>query len=167
MSAPDPNAGDIPTDVRGRSPLRKFQETSSGYRWDGVPMKNYKQEGTHFKAITRQNLFSNEDDQPCELRYFEIQPGGHSTFEKHEHTHAIVVLRGRGRAVVGENVMPVEAFDLLHVPPLTWHQLQATENDALGFVCQVPCERDRPIRPSETERSELIKHPQIGDVIRL
>ncbi len=25
-----------------------------GHRWDGVPVLNYKEEGTHFKAISRQ-----------------------------------------------------------------------------------------------------------------
>ena len=28
-----------------------------GYRWDGVPVLNYKEEGSHFKAISRQVLF--------------------------------------------------------------------------------------------------------------
>lgn len=147
--------------------VRKSQRTADGLRWGGVELKNYKEEGTHFKAITRQNLFTDEDDQPCELRYFEIQPGGHSTFEKHVHTHSIIVLFGRGRAVVGETVASIEAFDLVQVPSLTWHQLQAAEGEALGFVCQVPCDRDRPTRPTNEEREELLAHPAIGEVIRL
>lgn len=159
---------DVHVEQEGQSagPVRKFSQDPAGYRWDGVPVKNYKEEGTHFKAITRQNLFADEGAQPCELRYFEIQPGGHSTFERHEHTHAIIILRGSGRAIVGDEVAAVEAFDLLHVPALTWHQLQA-EAEALGFVCQVPCERDRPVRPTDEEREELLAHPTIGGVVRL
>lgn len=147
--------------------LRKFKVEGTSYRWEGVPLKNYKEDGTHFRAITRQNLFGDEGDQPCELRYFEIQPGGHSTFEKHVHTHSIIILRGRGRAIVGEEVVQIEAFDLVQVPSLTWHQLQAADEEALGFVCQVPCERDRPIRPGDVERSALGNHPVLGDVVRL
>lgn len=147
--------------------VRKSRRTADGLRWGDVELKNYKEEGSHFKAITRQNLFSDEGDQPCELRYFEIQPGGHSTFEKHVHTHSIIVLYGRGRAVVGEIVASIEAFDLVQVPSRTWHQLQADEGEALGFVCQVPCDRDRPTRPTNEEREKLLAHPAIGEVIRL
>ena len=28
-----------------------------GHRWEGVPVLNYKEEGSHFKAISRQVLF--------------------------------------------------------------------------------------------------------------
>lgn len=147
--------------------IRKFRLSDSGYRWDDVPLKHYKHEGTHFRDITRQTLFEEDDDQPCELRYFEIQPGGHSTFERHLHTHAIIILRGRGRAIIGDGITDVEAYDLLHVPPQTWHQLQAADDAPLGFLCQVPCERDRPSRPTDDERRELLDHPVIGSAARL
>lgn len=148
-------------------PLKRFDAAGDGYRWEGIPLKHYKEEGSHFKSITRQTLFSEEAGQPCELRYFEIQPGGHSTFEKHVHTHAIVILRGRGRAIVAEEVADVQAFDLVSVPPLTWHQLQAAEDAPLGFLCQVPCERDRPIRPNDEECAALLSNPHIGHYVRL
>jgi len=35
-------------------------------------------------------------------RYFEIQPGGYSTLERHQHPHAVVVIRGRGRVMLGD-----------------------------------------------------------------
>ena len=147
--------------------VRKFRPGESGFRWDDVPLKSYKEEGTHFKSITRQVLFSGDGDQPCELRYFEVAPGGHSTLEKHVHTHAIMIIRGRGRAILGNGVVEIEAFDLLHVPPMTWHQLLASPNESLGFLCQVSCERDRPIRPSEEDRRTLLQNEAIGEVVRL
>lgn len=149
------------------APLRRFRSTEAGFRWEEVPLKQYKEEGTHFKSITRQTLFSDADDQPCELRYFEVQPGGHSTFERHVHTHAILILRGRGLAVVGNQVFDVGAMDLLHVGPQTWHQLIAADEEAMGFLCQVPCDRDRPTRPSAEERDALLSDPEIGHIIRL
>lgn len=147
--------------------LRKFRPTGNGFRWDGVPLKRYKHEGTHFKDVSRQTLFSEEDDQPCELRYFEIEAGGHSTFERHDHTHAVVVVHGRGRAIVGRDVADVEAFDLLSVPPRTWHQLLAADDAPLGFLCQVPCDRDRPSRPTDEERAPILADPHIGHLVRL
>ena len=43
----------------------------------------------------------------CELRYFEMAPGGYSTLERHEHVHAVLILRGRGHCLVGAEVRPV------------------------------------------------------------
>lgn len=146
--------------------IRKFSAGDEGFRWQDVALKTYKEEGTHFKGITRQTLFSGDGGQPCELRYFEIEPGGHSTFEKHVHTHAVLILRGRGHTLVGDSVRGVEAFDLVHVPSLTWHQFRADRGEALGFLCQVPCERDRPIRPTDDEREVLLNDPVITKFAR-
>ncbi|MBI4724172.1 MAG: cupin domain-containing protein, partial [Rhodomicrobium sp.] len=55
--------------------IRQAQE---GFRWNSVELLAYKEEGSApFKAITRQVLFQ-RPELGCELRYFEIQPGGHS-----------------------------------------------------------------------------------------
>ena len=56
--------------------IRRAQ--GDGFRWEGVELLAYKEEGSApFKAITRQVLFQRPELQ-CELRYFEMQPGGHS-----------------------------------------------------------------------------------------
>jgi quercetin dioxygenase-like cupin family protein len=160
-------AGEPPDLGTLRRHLRRFRGGAAGFRWDDVPLKHYKHEGTHFKDITRQTLFGEEDGPPCELRYFEIAPGGHSTFERHDHTHAVVILRGEGRVIVGEEIADVEALDLVHVPPQTWHQLQADDDVPLGFLCLVPCERDRPSRPTDEERAALRADPFFGALARL
>src|SRR5579875_1086694 len=96
---------------------RRFQD----FEWEGVPRQPYKEEGAApFKAISRQVLF-NEASMGCELRYFEMAPGGHSTLERHEHMHAVMILRGHGHALVGEQVREVGPYDLVTVPSWTWH----------------------------------------------
>ncbi len=68
------------------------------YRWDEVSCLPYKEEGeAPFKAISRQVLFA-EAKLGCELRYFEMAAGGYSTLERHEHMHAVMILRGHGHA---------------------------------------------------------------------
>ena len=55
----------------------------------GVDVLEYKRDrGAPFRDVTRQVLF---DDPPlaCQLRYFEVAPGGHTTLERHEHAHAV------------------------------------------------------------------------------
>ncbi|SHK05992.1 cupin domain-containing protein [Rhodothermus profundi] len=146
---------------------RHFHPTDKGFRWDAVPLKHYKPEGTHFRDITRQVLFGPESGLPAELRYFEVAPGGYSTFERHAHVHAVLILRGRGRAIVGEQVFEVAPFDLIHVPAWTWHQFQAPDDEALGFLCLVATDRDRPVRPTPEEAAQLRQHPVIGPYVRL
>ncbi|MBE2185758.1 MAG: cupin domain-containing protein [Rhodothermales bacterium] len=137
------------------------------YGWDDVPVHAYKPTGTHFRGITRQVLFGGDDAPSVEWRYFEVAPGGHSTFERHEHLHAVLILRGNGQVVVGDTVSPLATFDLVRVPPMTWHQFYATGDAPLGFLCLVAEERDRPQRPTEDEAAALTAHPVIGPHVRL
>lgn len=149
------------------APVRKFHEAADGFRWAGVDLLRYKPTGTHFKDITRQVLFGDDEGLPTQLRYFEVAPGGHSTLERHQHVHAVLILRGRGRVLVGEAVHDLDAFDLVYVPPLTWHQFRAAEEEPLGFLCLVACDRDRPQRPTEAEVAALRATRTAGDFIRV
>ena len=77
----------------------------SAYRWEAVDLLAYKSDASSpFRDVTRQTLFR-RDDLAGELRYFEVAPGGHSTLERHAHVHAVLILRGRGRCLVGGTVV--------------------------------------------------------------
>jgi quercetin dioxygenase-like cupin family protein len=130
------------------SSVRRFAADRNGdYRWDAVDLLRYKEEGSApFKDITRQVLFS-QPDQATELRYFEIAPGGFSTLERHQHTHAVLILRGRGTVRIGTETQPIGERDLVTVDPLVWHQFHAAPDSALGFLCLVAKERDKPQLP--------------------
>jgi quercetin dioxygenase-like cupin family protein len=132
------------------------------YRWEDVELLPYKEDGRAlFKAITRQTLFS-DPELHGELRYFEVAPGGYSTLERHEHMHAVLILRGRGHCLVGNEVRPVETRDLVTVPRLTWHQFRATADEPLGFLCMVNATRDKPQLPSAQDVAELQADPKIA-----
>lgn len=143
---------------------RRYQ---GDFRWDGVDVLAYKAEGSApFAGITRQVLF--EDDQlASQLRYFEIEPGGHSTLERHEHVHGVVVLNGRGRCLVGDVVHDVATHDLITVPPHTWHQFRAGDDAPLGFLCLVNAERDRPELPTAEQLEQLRADPLVAAFIRV
>jgi quercetin dioxygenase-like cupin family protein len=137
------------------------------WRWEGVDELRYKPEGTApFHAITRQILFR-DAALGCELRYFEIQAGGYSTLERHQHTHAVMILRGHGRALVGDVVYEVGAHDLVHVPAHTWHQFRAGPDKAFGFLCMVNAARDRPQLPTAEDLARLRSDPVIAAFIAL
>jgi mannose-6-phosphate isomerase-like protein (cupin superfamily) len=146
-------------DIDQHDKLRKFQ---ADYRWDGVAVHPYKEEGSApFRKISRQILFSG-NDMASELRYFEMAAGGYSTLERHEHVHAVMILRGHGHCLVGEEVRPVKSFDLISIPAWTWHQFRATDGEPLGFLCMVNRERDKPQLPSDRDLSELAAKPEVA-----
>lgn len=134
--------------------------------WTGVPVLPYKEDGTIFKSVTRQVLFDGTGDLPVQFRYFEVGPGGHSTLERHQHQHAVMVIRGSGRVLVGDQVYEIGMRDVVHIPPMTWHQFRAPEDGPLGFLCVVAADRDRPQRPSEADLETLRGLTDTGDFIR-
>jgi mannose-6-phosphate isomerase-like protein (cupin superfamily) len=141
------------------SPVRPFAPSGDEYRWSEVEPRRYKEEGSApFRDVTRQTLFC-RPDMRGELRYFEVAPGGHSTLERHEHVHAVMILRGTGTVLVGESVFPINTFDLVTVPPSTWHQFRASSDVPLGFLCMVDAERDKPQLPDERELERLRANP--------
>ena len=142
-----------------RSAFRRFL---AGFDWAGVERRPYKEEGAApFKSISRQVLFS-DPALGCELRYFEMDRGGYSTLERHEHMHAVMILRGHGQCLVGGEVRTVAAHDLVTIPPMTWHQFRATPDEPLGFLCMVNAERDRPQLPSEAELRAMRTDPRVA-----
>ncbi|MBC8065959.1 MAG: cupin domain-containing protein [Chlorobia bacterium] len=137
-----------------------------GFKWDGVEVLPYKEDGTIFRSVTRQILFHGIDNLPVELRYFEVGIDGHSTLERHEHAHLVVINQGSGRVLVGDQVREVSLNDVVHVPPMTWHQFRATNGEPLGFLCVVSQERDRPQRPDPDQVADLNANPTIAEFIR-
>jgi quercetin dioxygenase-like cupin family protein len=96
-------------------------------------------------------------DPPAQLRYFEVAPGGYTTLERHNHVHAVMVIRGKGECLVGEKAFPIATHDLVNVPSMTWHQFHAAPDEPLGFLCLVASERDRPQLPQPHEVASISK----------
>jgi len=138
-----------PTD---RAPvIRRFRR---GYRWDEIELEPYKlegHEGSDFRGASRQVLIGKHGEQVgFHLRYFELEPGGFTTLERHRHSHVVIGVRGRGRIRVGDSDYSVAAFDTVYVAPDKPHQLSAIGRAKFGFFCVVNAKRDRPVGLSES-----------------
>ena len=146
--------------------IKPVRPQTNDSRWAGVAEMRYKAEGTApFRDITRQVLFQ-DPTLACELRYFEMQPGGYSTLERHEHTHAVMIQRGAGQVLVGDRVYDVREHDLVHIPALTWHQFRARADAPFGFLCMVNATRDRPQLPAADDLAALCRDPAIAAFIQ-
>lgn len=136
------------------------------FGWAGVDTRVYKAGEGPWRDVTRQVLFQPQGDLPVEWRYFEVAPDGWSTLERHEHQHAVMILRGEGRALVDGDVRTLGTLDLVRIPPMTWHQFRAGPAAPLGFLCLVAADRDRPQLPSDEDLAELRRDSAIADFIR-
>ena len=142
------------------------RKAASDHRWEEVELLPYKEDARAlFKSVTRQVLFA-DAEMAAELRYFEVAPGGFSTLERHEHMHAVLILRGRGHCLIGDEVRQLATRDLVTVPPLTWHQFRASADVPLGFLCMVNATRDKPRLPSADDLARLQQDPKVAAFLR-
>ncbi len=121
------------------------------YRWP-VALRPYKEGGELYRDVSRQTLLGEGEGEEAltfVTRYFEIAPGGFSTLEHHQHPHSVVILRGRGSVQLGERRFAIAVADCVYVAPGEVHQFRADQGEALGFLCIVDRDRDRPV-PVET-----------------
>lgn len=119
-----------------------------GFQWQGIRPEDYKADAEGYKGIVRRELSGKRgESQKFHVRYFEIQPGGFSTLEKHQHEHVVVVMRGVGEAQAGCYIWKVGFGDVVYVSPSDVHQFRcpADAQEPFGFLCIVNAERDRPV----------------------
>ncbi|MEW6585677.1 MAG: cupin domain-containing protein [Nitrospirota bacterium] len=115
------------------------------YTWLGIKTQRYKPEGKDWSSIVRQTLIGNRGESTkFHVRYFEIAPGGHSSFEKHRHEHVVIGLRGKGVCIVNKRKYKIGFLDTLYIEPSFPHQLRNPFKEPFGFFCIVNAKRDKP-----------------------
>ncbi|MHA1568470.1 MAG: cupin domain-containing protein [Alphaproteobacteria bacterium] len=123
----------------------RITRMDENFHWDLAPDIPYKPTGDNFANVRRVNLAGTYGESTCfHLRYFELAPGGYTTFERHEHEHVIFVVRGEGRVRIGQDWYFVEFGDVAYVPPHFVHQLRNPGSEPFGFLCVVNADRDKP-----------------------
>jgi quercetin dioxygenase-like cupin family protein len=143
----------------------KHEFEPGAFAWSGVVVQGYRagnedlpEQG--FRGVTRQTITIGTNEKcDFEVRYFEIEPGGYTRLERHEHVHSVTVLRGRGYALVGADVHLLGGHDHVYIPPMTLHQFVNDGDEAFGFMCVVDAERDRPLLPEAAELAALDVNP--------
>ena len=124
-----------------------------GFEWSGRPSSPYKDardlaQDLAFKGVRRVDLVGRFGERSrTDLRYFEIEPGGYSSLEKHLHTHIVIGARGRGMLVLGSRRETLAPMDVASIGPLEVHQLRNESSEPFGFFCIVDHDRDRPTAP--------------------
>lgn len=118
---------------------------SGTFQWRGITPTRYKDEDGSFAGVSRRVFVGESGESPLfHTRYFEVEPGGYTTLERHEHEHVVIVMRGAGVAVVGDHRVSLSFGDVLYIAPHEVHQLSNPEQEPFGFFCLVNAQRDRP-----------------------
>ena len=124
----------------------KFED---GFQWSNRESTPYKDaDDLAFKGVRRVELVGKFGERTrCDLRYFEVEPGGFTSLEKHLHTHIIIGARGTGLLSMGNQRIVLEPMDIVYLQQLEVHQLHNETQAPFGFLCIVDHERDRPMKP--------------------
>jgi len=119
------------------------------FRWEGRRFVDYKSDDRlPFSGVRRLELIGPAAERTAfELRYFEVEPGGFTSLEKHRHTHVLIGVRGRGIVVRDGERTPLLPLDIAYIDEMVTHQLRNEEDEPFGFFCLVDRRRDRPLAP--------------------
>lgn len=142
-----PSSCDLPIPEPQRQVLKHLVLQKDFY-WAGRDRHPYKEEGSFdFRLITRQELIGKYgENTKFDLRYFQIEPGGYSSLEKHMHEHVIICLRGQGVLIHGDLRTYLNPLEIAYVPPFKMHQLKNEGTQPFGFLCIVDHVRDKPVK---------------------
>ncbi len=111
-------------------------------RWQGVPVRAYGSENSGADRATRQILIGSDESSPhFHMRYFAVQPGGHTSLDQHAHDHGIYVLHGRARLRMGSDEHEIQTGDVIYIPGNEIHQFFTLGDEPFGFLCVVPAKR--------------------------
>jgi ribulose-bisphosphate carboxylase large chain len=121
-----------------------YRNKKGRYTWKGIKTETYKQRKGDWSKIIRRTLIGEGIKSKSHVRYFEIAPGGQSSFEKHRHEHIVICIRGKGRVLLEKKRYTVNMLDAVYVSPDTPHRFSNPYEEPFGFLCIVSARRDKP-----------------------
>ena len=75
------------------------------------------------------------------VRYFDVPAGGRTARERHPHDHGVVIVTGRARVTLGDEVHEVGEGDVVYVSGDELHCFEALGEEPLEFLCVSPPRR--------------------------
>jgi quercetin dioxygenase-like cupin family protein len=93
-------------------------------------------------GTSRQVLIGPDEAPNFAMRRFVMEPGGGMPAHTNTVEHEQYVLRGNARIGIGEEVVEVQAGDVVYIPAGTPHWYEATGEERFEFLCVVPNQPD-------------------------
>lgn len=119
------------------SAVKHFQQENGVFHWDKVTPLQLEIDG--IEGVTKNILIGTDDGAPnAIMRFFWLEPGGHSMLERHPQEHEVIVLAGKGNVQIGEEVFDLKPYDVVFVSPNELHQFKNASEEPFGFICVIP-----------------------------
>jgi quercetin dioxygenase-like cupin family protein len=104
--------------------------------WEGIEAQAY--DDPSLNGVRKHDLIGEaEGARQYRVRYFEVPPGSRTARERHAHDHGVMIVAGRARVTLGEQIHEVAEGDVVYVPGEELHCFEALGEEPLGFVCVV------------------------------
>ena len=108
----------------------------AGGGWEGVEPQAY--DDPSLDGVRKHELIGEaEGARQYRMRYFEVPPGGRTARERHAYDHGVMIVAGRARVTLGEQIHEVGEGDVVYVPGDELHCFEALGDEPLGFVCVI------------------------------
>jgi quercetin dioxygenase-like cupin family protein len=125
------------------STIHRYDRIENGeLRWRDIPVRAYGPGESEADHATRQILVGNDENAPYfHMRYFAVQPGGHTSLDQHTHDHGVYTLHGRARLRLGDAEHELNTGDVVYISSNEIHQFFTLGDEPFGFICVVPAKR--------------------------
>jgi quercetin dioxygenase-like cupin family protein len=123
--------------------IHHFNHIEDGeLRWQDISVRAYGPGNSDADRATRQVLIGTDENSPnFHMRYFAVQPGGHTSLDQHPHDHGIYILHGRANLRAGGEEHELNPGDVVYIPGNEVHQFFTAGEEPFGFLCVVPAKR--------------------------
>ena len=122
--------------------VHRFQgQWGQHFEWQGARSHAYTSDDSSCGATETWLIGKAENARNFALRYYELEPGGHSRDEQHPYDHGVVFLRGEGDVILSGERHHVGEGDVVYIPPDERHQIVNRGEGPLGWLCVIPAHR--------------------------
>lgn len=108
------------------------------FEWEGIAIESYQGGGASEGSCRHVIIGPTDGAHNFAMRYFEIPPGGQSSFEHHLHDQGIMIMKGRARVLLGWEIHEIGPGDVIYIPQHEQHQFESISDEPLGFLCVIP-----------------------------
>jgi quercetin dioxygenase-like cupin family protein len=110
------------------------------FRWRDVKAEPVSMEGAEGVTI-RWLINEQRGARNFAMRVFELAPGGHTPFHRHDYEHEVLALEGRGALRLENDERSLEQGDVVWMPPNEVHQFRNAGEEPFFFMCAVPIQK--------------------------
>jgi quercetin dioxygenase-like cupin family protein len=105
--------------------LHKQIGKDGNFEWEGIEIEPYQGGGASEGSCRHVIIGPTDGAHNFAMRYFEIPPGGQSSFEDHLHDQGVMIMKGRARVLLGWEIHEVGPGDVIYIPQQEQHQFES------------------------------------------